>query len=621
MTIVGRFCFANLFVFSVMKKFALIALGLCLAATLSAADLKQSKFTQVVNDVKVIAMPDKTQKAATVNDLFKMPDLIRTGPSSRAELVAEDKTITRVGANTVFSFDPRNRTIDLEKGSLLFHAPKGKGGGTIKTGNATAAVLGTTIMVGATPDGGFKVVVLEGTAKVKLQNGETATLKAGQMVFVLPGNELSPVITVRLDLMVAGSQLVNGFDTPLPSSDLINISIDNQKHLIEDGKASDTGLLVGDTATITGVSTVDVNSLPQNFEHNTHSLVPTELGLDAIINSPNLDVSHLFLTPTPVTGLPFSGNFIGFFARNISFVDGSQTVDLTPYHSLPNFTFLASGNIDIQNSVHFTGNAESYGDLSIIAAGTITMAPESTLSYSGSGFFIQALGSMSFNAVTFQNYAGAMELSSGGSLSLRNTGVLGYGTTVSAASALSMDNCYVSGYGYATRPAQNVVAVNEYGEVNIAAGGLITMKDTGLYGSNVKVSSSGSSIDVNGGSFYGSTLLMKAANQIKVNNTYFSFNTINMAAKTIILENIDFASYMNVYLQSKYGQLAPNPNTGASPIAGYVNFVNNVTYGGDPAQNHVNPSFGTGIFIYPLGQPPPTQGGTGTVARVTRKIK
>src|SRR5579862_2001193 len=85
-----------------------------------AADLKQSKFTQVVNDVEVISSADNSQKVAAVNEVFNMPDLVRTGEASRAELIAEDNTITRVGANTIFSFDPANRTIHLQQGSLLF---------------------------------------------------------------------------------------------------------------------------------------------------------------------------------------------------------------------------------------------------------------------------------------------------------------------------------------------------------------------------------------------------------------------------------------------------------------------------------------------------------------------
>ena len=64
---------------------------------------------QVVNDVQIISAARQSQKSAAVNDVFTMPDILRTGPSSRAELVAEDATVTRVGANTIFSTGGRRR--------------------------------------------------------------------------------------------------------------------------------------------------------------------------------------------------------------------------------------------------------------------------------------------------------------------------------------------------------------------------------------------------------------------------------------------------------------------------------------------------------------------------------
>ena len=123
-----------------MKKLTsvLLSAGSLLSVFPSLAlDLKQSKFTQVVNDVQIISAADKSAKPAAVNDIFKIPDIIRTGPGARAELIADDQTITRIGANTIFSFDPASRTVNLKQGSLLFHSPKGKGGGTIQTGSAT----------------------------------------------------------------------------------------------------------------------------------------------------------------------------------------------------------------------------------------------------------------------------------------------------------------------------------------------------------------------------------------------------------------------------------------------------------------------------------------------------
>ncbi|HEX4342128.1 MAG TPA: FecR family protein, partial [Verrucomicrobiae bacterium] len=230
----------------------------------AALDLKQSKFTQVVNDVQVIGS-DQNATPAAVDGIFKVPDILRTGPNSRAELTADDQTITRVGANTVFSFDPANRTIDLQKGSVLFHSPKGRGGGTVQTGSATASVLGTTIVVSTTPDGGFKVLVLEGQAEVKFLSGLTQHLSPGQMTFILPGGGTSPVIVFRLDEQTKGSKLVNGFNHPLDSLGKINDEINNQLKQINKDKLKDTGLEVGDSATSSSVSTVDPSVLQSYF--------------------------------------------------------------------------------------------------------------------------------------------------------------------------------------------------------------------------------------------------------------------------------------------------------------------------------------------------------------------
>lgn len=236
-----------------MKKLILLAAS---CVCVGAADLKESKFTQVVNDVKIISTADNAQKAAQVDATFKVPDVLRTGPASRAELVAEDRTITRVGANTIFSFDQANRSIKLEKGSLLFNSPRGKGGGSIHTAAATAAVIGTTIIVTATPDGGFKVLTLEGRANVNYSSGVRQRLDAGQMTFVLPGSRPGPVVMFRLDQQVGNSTLVKGFTKPLPGQPKIEAAVSKQEKEIESGRVEDTGLLVGDGATENGVKVI-----------------------------------------------------------------------------------------------------------------------------------------------------------------------------------------------------------------------------------------------------------------------------------------------------------------------------------------------------------------------------
>ena len=227
-----------------MKTRFLWAVALAgLALPLRAAPLIESTFTEVIKDVNVVASATKSATPAKANELFKAPDLVRTGAGSRAELTAPDQTITRVGANTVFSFEPAGRNLRLEQGSVLFHSPKGQGGGTIKSGGVAAAVLGTTLIVSATADGGFKVILLEGKGQVTLPNGKSVTLKAGQLVFVLPGgNTFSPVLDINLDKLVSGSQLVNGFSHELSSLSLIQKAIAGQKSDLASGKTVDTGV-------------------------------------------------------------------------------------------------------------------------------------------------------------------------------------------------------------------------------------------------------------------------------------------------------------------------------------------------------------------------------------------
>ena len=214
---------------------------------LCAAPLDKHTFTSVINDVSVIPASSSVASPAHTNETFKSSDFVRTGPDSRAELTAPDNTVTRVGANTVFSFEPATRTLRLEQGNVLFHPPKGAGGGTIISGGASAAVLGTTLIVSATKDGGFKVIMLEGKGTITLPNGNSVTLHAGQMVFILPGGTaFSTVLDINLGKLVAGSQLVIGFPDQLSSMSLINAAIEQQNAQIASGGATDTGVSADD---------------------------------------------------------------------------------------------------------------------------------------------------------------------------------------------------------------------------------------------------------------------------------------------------------------------------------------------------------------------------------------
>ena len=84
---------------------------------------------------------------AVPGDVITKDLALKTGGDSRAELEFPDLTITRVGANALFRFLAGKRQIILDGGTMLFHAPKGAGGGKVETGAITAAVTGTDFLI------------------------------------------------------------------------------------------------------------------------------------------------------------------------------------------------------------------------------------------------------------------------------------------------------------------------------------------------------------------------------------------------------------------------------------------------------------------------------------------
>lgn len=679
------------------------ALAGCVLPVISshAVDLKQARFTQVVNDVQVISDNQRTKPAA-INDFFEIPDILRTGPNSRAELIAPDQTITRVGANTVFSFDSSSRTIDLQKGSLLFHSPKGRGGGTVQTGSATASVLGTTIIVTTTPNGGFKVLVLEGQAEVKFLNGLTQHLQAGQMTFVLPAGGTSPVIAFRLDEQTKGSLLVNGFDDPLPSWGKISTAIRNQLKLIRSGKAEDTGLLVGDAASHTSIQAIDP-SLRQSYfdqlnKQNFQPLpsgngyltidgflvVPSEnstaqasdaylaalaLSLDININTATLNPEIVFINPGPFTiSKPGDNEVTAFLPPDVSGVLGrtihfnTATVDLSPYAELLSFDFFATRDININGSLTLNGlSSENW--IYFTAGNQINIKSGSTLTADSGYLTLLAYGAISFNNVNIKNTLGFIDLASHSTMSLTGGSVVsGSGTYLTAPNGISINGASIDGgqgivsvitdatktgvdpalsFKNATLSGDDGILVSGAGDVNftgstvtsankpvslesrvatlnitdssLSAGeqssysqsrtgisavqetvnGIVVSGATGLNVSgstltspNVVVLNSGSDLFLDHSTINAGTRFQAlAGGTANIGSTAHGMNfsnlrELNISAHTINLINVAFGAGSRVSLGCDEGLLAPNPNTGAASLAGYVNFINGVTYDG-----------------------------------------
>jgi len=185
---------------------------------LQAAPLKDAKITRIVNDVNT-AGAGKAPKRASLNETVLPGSAVRTGIDSRTELLFSDQTITRLGANSNFTFNEGTREMTLSKGVIMLQVPKGLGGAKIQTAAVTAAITGTTILM----EVGIKftkLIVVEGTCTITLKAGKwkrKVKLTAG-MEIIVPNDaiELPKTFFINLNMLVKTSALLAGkWGTPL----------------------------------------------------------------------------------------------------------------------------------------------------------------------------------------------------------------------------------------------------------------------------------------------------------------------------------------------------------------------------------------------------------------------
>src|SRR5256714_13557625 len=165
-----------------------------------AGPLTSAEVTKIINRVSVVD-PAKGGHPATLRDVIKDDLGLQTAAKSRSELLFQDNTLTRLGAETFFSFKTGTRDMTLEKGSMLLQVPKGLGGAKIHTAAVTAAVTGTTIMVEYSPGKYLKVLVLEGSLRLSRNGsfGDSVVLHPGKMVIMRPdAKEIPAPIDVDL---------------------------------------------------------------------------------------------------------------------------------------------------------------------------------------------------------------------------------------------------------------------------------------------------------------------------------------------------------------------------------------------------------------------------------------
>ena len=181
-----------------------------LASQTLAGPLREAKINQIVNDVKIVE-PRTGARPATLKESIKDDIGVATGPQSRAELLFQDNTLTRLGAETFFSFEPGTRNVNLERGSMLLQVPKNQGGAHIRAASVSASITGTTITVEHLPGKQVKITVLEGSLNVCVDKrpADRLLLRAGKTVTISPNTKTLPKPTeANLRTVIRTSPLV-----------------------------------------------------------------------------------------------------------------------------------------------------------------------------------------------------------------------------------------------------------------------------------------------------------------------------------------------------------------------------------------------------------------------------
>src|SRR5437762_5179199 len=212
-----------------MKAISKILAGCvtCAALVLSyptaiAAGSKEAKVTQIIHEVKLVPENAAAREAA-LNDNVPEDTGVRTGGDSRSELTFPDLTITRLGANTIFSFNKSGRTAKVDTGSILLRVPKDSGGGTIRSSAVTVAITGTTVIFEGSRSSRSKLYNLEGSSRVALKSKPSDWRKVlgGQMLDIPAGATTLPMpVNFDVNQLMQTHPLITDFK-PLPSAPLI----------------------------------------------------------------------------------------------------------------------------------------------------------------------------------------------------------------------------------------------------------------------------------------------------------------------------------------------------------------------------------------------------------------
>ena len=207
------------FVRTFSRKFIVLFWPVCAASLVTAAEPEQARVSQVIQDVRLLE-PHGAPRPAAVNDTVTQRMGVRTGTESRAELTFTDLTLTRLGANTIFSFKQGARELDLTSGAVLLEVPPKAPAVKVNTSAVTAAVTGGTALLATGPPTKFMVLEGTGTFYPAGHPERAVTVHGGEMMMMTADGRMTKPEKFDVKLVVETSRLIQDFP-PLENLPLI----------------------------------------------------------------------------------------------------------------------------------------------------------------------------------------------------------------------------------------------------------------------------------------------------------------------------------------------------------------------------------------------------------------
>ncbi|HEY2567794.1 MAG TPA: FecR family protein [Candidatus Udaeobacter sp.] len=284
-------------------------------AALQAADeLQQARVSQVVQDVRLLESRGAPHPAS-VNDKVTHGMGVRTGTESRAELTFTDLTITRLGANTIFSFKQGEREVDLTSGAVLLQIPPKAPEVKVSTSAVTAAVTGGTALFSTGPPTKFMVLEGVGTFYPTGHPERAVTVNGGEMMSMTPQGRMMKPEKFDVKLVLKTSRLIKDFPA-LENMPLVMAVADQQIAELQVANLSSQAL-ARDLVDVIGTTDQSTNSNPVILVSNSSPapapLTPTPAPPTPTPAPPTPTPAPPTPTPSPPTPTPVpSGTPIKF---------------------------------------------------------------------------------------------------------------------------------------------------------------------------------------------------------------------------------------------------------------------------------------------------------------------